>query len=74
MGVEIKTESESDHQKTLSNHNNSKTTLIFHENTTEKELLQTIAKNTHRIVGNLVFFFWITIISLIYGLLMLVLV
>ena len=72
MGVEIKTESESDHQETLKKHKNSKIALMFHENTTEKQLLQIIAKDTKRILGHVVFFFWITMIGLISSLLMLV--
>jgi hypothetical protein len=69
MGLEINSESETEHQETIRKHDNNDT--LFDENTTEKELLQMIAKDTNRTSKNIAFFFWITMISIVvYGLLM----
>ncbi len=71
MGLEINTESETEHQETIrkhekniSKHGNKDT--LFDNNLTEKELLQMIAKDTNRTAKNVAFYFWVSMISVAY--------
>ena len=64
MGVEINTETETDHLETIRKHENNDT--MSYKNKSEKELLHMIAKDTNRTAKNVAFYFWITIISVAY--------
>ena len=64
MGLEINTESETEHQETIRKHGNKDT--LFDNNLTEKELLQMIAKDTNRTAKNVAFYFWVSMISVAY--------
>ena len=70
MGVEINTETE--HSETNRTHEYKDN--MSYKYKSEKQLLQMIAKDTNRTAKNVAFFFWITMISIISSLLMLVLV
>ena len=64
MGLEINTESETEHQETIRKHDNKD--ILFDNNLTEKELLQMIAKDTNRTAKNVAFYFWVSMISVAY--------
>jgi hypothetical protein len=71
MGLEINSESETEHQETIRKHEKNirkhdNKDILFDNNLTEKELLQMIAKDTNRTAKNVAFYFWVSMISVAY--------